>query len=495
MGAMASGKTPAAWRRGVLLLLTVTFVSARPAAADEPRPLSLGDAVARAKKHHPQIAQARAAREAQEAVAARARSGYLPGFTARIAYEPQTANFAPSPTYARALVRRNPQGVTTVVDTTGQVVTAQCIPPLRSNGQPDYSSCRRLPGSGGATAKDYHLTSFWTASFGVVWTAFDWGHTTYAHRAATIGVQARERSLRAAEIDATLEAKLAYYAVLAAEAGVTVAEEAVSTQTRHLAEARTLLQRGLKTRADVALAESDVANAELTAAQARGGLATAWSDLHAAMGDGERRAYRLVSALPADDPVAPVPDLERSIAGHPETEALSLLARSYSAESRARRGQYFPRLVLSLGPTFTGPALDALVTNFGGSIALVYPGASTTGMNPWAIKADIDEATAMARLTEARKTQVEQDLRRLAERTQSEILAAQAAMHAARRRVEATDERRNLVQGQYAAGVASMMELSDAELAFVDAKFREVGARLQLCQARATLDRIYGRSD
>lgn len=492
MAAMAPGERKASWRPGALLLLAVTFSPAR-SSADEPSPLSLDEAVARARKHHPQIAEARAAREAQEAVARRARSGYLPGLTARIAYEPQTANFAPTPTYARALVRRTPQGVATVVDTSGQPLSALCIPPLRSSGEPDYSACRRLPGSG--TGTDYRLTSFWTASFGVVWTAFDWGQTAYAHRAATLGVQARERSIRAAEIDATLAVKLAYYAVLAAEAGVAVADEAVAAQTRHRDQARSLLERGLKTRADVALAESDVANAELTLAQARGGLATAWSELHAAMGESERPAYRLVTAMPADEQVLPLPELERAIAKHPETEALSLLASSYSLESRARRGKYLPRLVLSLGSTFSGPALDALVTNFGGSIALVYPGSTTTGMNPWAIRADADEAAAMARLTEAQKTQVEHQLRQLAERTASELVAAQAATRAARRRVEATEERRNLVQGQYAAGVASMLELSDAELAFIDAQFREVGARLQLCQARATLERIYGRTD
>ncbi|HVZ32526.1 MAG TPA: TolC family protein [Polyangiaceae bacterium] len=491
-------KMSAPWRRlvwGVLLLLPVTRPLTSTVRAEAPSPLSLEQAVERARKRHPQIAQARAELEAQQAVALRARSGYLPGITARISYEPQTANFAPTPTYARALVRRFPQGVATVVDSGGQAVTVQCIPPLNSNGDPSYSAaCRRNPN--GINAKSYGLTNFWTASFGVVWTAFDWGQTTYAHRAATIGVHARELSIRAAEVDATLSVKLAYYAVLAAQAGLTVAEEAVATQTHHLDQARTLLERGLKTRADVAFAESDLANAELTMAEAQGGLATAWSDLYAAMGESERHPYQLVTAMPADEQVTPAEDLEHAIAQHPETESLSLLAKSYREQSRAQRGQYLPRLVLSFGPNFIGPAPNAMVTNFGGSIALVYPGSSLngTGMNPWAVKADIHEAAALARLTEARKAQVAMDLRQLGERTQSEILAAQAAARAARRRVEAAQERRNLVQGQYAAGVASMLELSDAELAFIDAQFREVSARLQLCQARATLDRVYGRS-
>ena len=73
------------------------------------------------------------------------------------------------------------------------------------------------------------------------------------------------------------------------------------------------------------------------------------------------------------------------------------------------------------------------------------------------------------------------------------LVSSKEEIAAARKLVKAAHKRQQLAEGRYQAGVGSIIELSDAELNFVNARFQEVQAALDLASARARLDHALGR--
>lgn len=475
------GMLPALWTLVALALPSDAHVTA----------LSIETAIQTATLQHPKLAAADADLALLRARAEQAWAAYLPSLTGGIAFEPQTTHFAPSPAYNRELARRIPSGQAGVIDALGNTILVSCIPPLGADGRPDYSVCHRFSSG---TAQGDDITGYWTASVGLSWTAFDWGQTTYAHQAAIKDVAAQKLAMEAIRADIALATKLAYYGVLAAQAGAAVAEEALAAQKRHLEQTRIFVQHGIRTKADNLLAEADVANAELTLAQAKGAVQAAWGALSAALGDKVRTEYQLVSALPDADSIEfDEPNLIAAVAARPELRALALQVEGQEDRARAVRGAYLPRLIVSLGVDWSGESLSSLTNNFTASIGLVFGASARSGMNPFAVSADRKEVEAKAAAVRAKRIETENEFRLQSAQVLANLSSARQSLISARRRLEATAARRDLVLGQFRSGIGSLLELSDAELAFVNARFQEVRVTLQVAQLRAVLDRVLGR--
>ena len=90
---------------------------------------------------------------------------------------------------------------------------------------------------------------------GVSWTIWDWGRSIYGYRSARDLAAAAEVGVRTAQRNVVLDVKLAYYAALAAENQVAVADDGVRTYDAHLAQTRGLHDAGLRTGIDVATAQ------------------------------------------------------------------------------------------------------------------------------------------------------------------------------------------------------------------------------------------------
>src|SRR5262249_45689166 len=147
-------------------------------------------------------------------------------------------------------------------------------------------------------------------------------------------------------------------------------------------------------------------------------------------------------------------------------------------------------LGLNLGPTFTGTDITALTTNFTVTLQLTYPAA---GVNPLLIAGQVHEARANRELLLEQERALRNTVRLEATNARAQVIAARQALIAARKLLEAARQRRDLAEGRYQAGVGAILELSDAELGFENARLQEVRAVLDLQQARARLERAAGR--
>jgi outer membrane protein len=466
----------------------VATVGAAPAHAE---PLTLAAAIRLARANHPTVQAQRGQYDVARARITQAWSGFMPGLTGSFGYVPQTANFAATPGLRRALSRPATTGVDTVVDTAGNTITVTCTPP----GGP----CLTAPVTSTAQPADYTIFDFWTASVGLSWTLFDWGRTWFAWRGAQKNTESQRLGIESAQRNVVLDVKLAFFAAVAAEAQVGVAEEAVRTQRRHVDQARAFFQVGTRTKIDVASAESDLAAAEVTLARAHAARDTTYAQLALALGEDQWRDWQLVSdpalfvLAPEDERRTAVAEgqlADEALAHRTEPRELRLRADGFGDLARSARGAWLPALTLQLGPSWAGTDVTSLTTNFQATIAIGYP--ALGGMNPlfvWgtAREADANRVTVLAQARQARN-----QIRAETVAARAQLMAAREEIEAAAKLLKAATERRNLAEGRYQAGVGSIIELSDAQLAFVNARFQEVQAGLDVALARARLQHALG---
>src|SRR4051794_18911370 len=117
-------------RRLTLALASLTAFAAAARAQEAPERLTVDDAVRIAVKNHPSVAAARASAEAAGARHQQSWAPFHPGVTGSLAYQPQTANFAASPSFARALAGSGVSvGVTCKPGDAGCVNPQPCVLP------------------------------------------------------------------------------------------------------------------------------------------------------------------------------------------------------------------------------------------------------------------------------------------------------------------------------------------------------------------------------
>jgi outer membrane protein len=304
-----------------------------------------------------------------------------------------------------------------------------------------------------------------------------------------------------AERDVALNARLAFYQAIAAEGQIKVGEESAETYRRQLEQTRALYDSGLRTKIDVATAESGLASAELTLARARAGLEMARASLAASLGEESWGDWRLrfdpadFESRPEDQARSSTPEpalAETALRRRSELTELELLARSYADQARSQRGQYLPQLTLGATPSWAGEQVSSMIGNLTLSISLSYP---LGGMSPLLVRGQIREAEGNLLSARARERAERVGIRQELRNARALLVAAGEEVRSAHRLVEAAAAQRDLAIGRYASGVGTIIELQNALLNDVTARFQLVQAGYDLTAARAQLQHALGEDD
>jgi outer membrane protein len=454
-------------------------------AARAETPLTLAEAIRIARASHPAVATQRALAEAARGRRESALAPLLPYATGGFTYAPQTPNFVVSPASARLVSASI--GTDTVVDTAGAVTSVDC----RSVG---VGNCRTP-----SFTNSWDLHNYYSASVGLAWTLWDWGRSPYGLVAARRLEGAADTNVVTAGRDVALGVAVAFYGAVAADEQVGVAFENVRSFQWHVAQIRAFHDAGLRTGIDVATVDAQLASARFALARAQAARETARALLAVALGEKSPRDYTLVTDPrefePGDDErralASPESALEETaLAARSEPAALRLQAAGFEAQSRSVRGAFLPQLSLALGPTWAGLDIASLTPNFTVALALAYPAG---GMSPIAVHGQLREARgnlAAARAAE----RAEADAIRAETRTARALVAsAVEEIAAARAALDASDRQRALAEGRYQTGIGNVIELTDAVVVDVNARYQMVQARLDLATARARLAHALGR--
>ncbi len=443
--------------------------------------LSLDEAVRIARTTHPNVDAARAQLEIARAIWSQATAGFLPGLTAAIAYQPQSSNSAPPPGLRSLLTHLSLPGTASVADTSGEPITTLCLHSASCAPPPPFSR----------PAPSYSLQSYWVADVGIYWNVWDWGTTIYQQRSARANVEAQRYALAAQKNDVALNAKLAFFNLVAVQATIKVAHGAVALAQRNVEAAKKTTKASGPAAVDVATADADLARAQLTLVLAEGAVSSAQAALALAMGQQSWRGYTLQPPTETRDEPPPPQNaaIDQAELERPEPRELAWQARGYREAALAARGQFLPQLVLQGGPSWAGDSLGA-VTNVGINVSLSYP---LTGLNPFLVRAQMRRAESERALALAEERQARDEVSDQVAAAISEASTAQAALVAIARYLDAGRERYELASRSYAAGAVDIVQLSDATLQYIDAQFRHVAATLNLQQGGARLDWALGR--
>jgi outer membrane protein len=418
--------------------------------------ISLAEAVRTAAEHQPTMRQAHANTDVALARVGEARAPLLPQIGGTALYSRGTGN-----------------------TTTGSVgnctsLAAGTTMPMRSAG-PTWDTCDRF---------NFAITASQT-----LWDASGQLARWRQNAAFAQSVEATER---ATGLIVTLTARTAYFAARANKSLVVVARETLANQDRHLRQTEGFVKVGTQPEIALAQARTDRANARVQLIQAENNYEIAKATLNQAMGVERDNDYDV-----ADDSIGEVPGEEQStdplldeaLRARPEFVNIDKQVKAQELAVWAARTAYGPSLTASTGFTDAGSDVTHLVWNWNFTLTLnwqLFQG----GLTWYTVKeqkAALDGLGAQRELLRL-QTRLEVDQARLAVRANKEAaLAADEAVTNAR-------ERLRLAEGRYAAGVGSIIELGDAQVAYTLAAAQKVQADYNVSTARAQLLKALGRS-
>jgi outer membrane protein len=464
------------------------LVGLLPALVHAETVLTLEEAIRIARRNHPIVEAQRAQVTIASGRGEQALAGLLPYLTGGGAYEPQTPNYVATPAVSRALLTTT--GTDTVIDTMGTPINIGCR-------NPGVGNCRAI----GNLSQSWALQNFWNFNVGLNYTAWDWGSSIYAWKSARSLSEAARVGIRTAERNVTLDVKVAFFVAVATAEQVVVAEDAVVNYRAHVEQTRAFRETGLRTGIDLATAQSGLASVELLLARAVAARDTARAQLQVALGVERWLDWKLVldphtfelqpdEVARAEAPVAALTEI--ALRQRTELRQLTLEAQSFGQTVKAARGQYLPQLGLTLSVAFAGIDLSSLVGNINVGIALGYP---LSGMSPVLVHGKIKEAAGQLAATRATERAFRDSIRQETVDARALFTSAREELRSAAALLEAATRQRALAEGRYKEGVGTIIELSDALVTFVNARYQLVQARLDLVTARARLQHALGQDD
>ena len=428
-------------KRLLLPLLLVCAIASQARAA-EPDVLTLDEALRLARANHPQLHASRAQTEVSQAKVAEAKAPLLPQVTGNASYARTTGSFSTT----------------------------------TSSGTPVAGISSSNAYSAGLNASEL---------------IYDFGQATGRWNASKATLRSQEENERNQVVQVAFNLRTAYYTAAAARALLKVAEETLMNQEAHLRQIQGFVEAGTRPEIDLAQARTDRANAKVQLINQQVAYDTGKALLNQAMGVERGTDYDVVDPLanevPAEDggtdgllPIA--------LKARPDLQSLARQIDAQDLTTGSIKGSYAPSLNASAGLSESGTALDSMNWGFRGLLSLnwqIFGGGITD--------AQMREARATTAVLRAQYELSRQQVR-------ADIEQARLGVHAAKAAIEATHEaavnarvRLNLAEGRYQAGVGSIIELGDSQVALTAAAGQEVQAVFNLATARARLLQALGQ--
>ena len=315
---------------------------------------------------------------------------------------------------------------------------------------------------------------------------FDFGKNLAATEAARKLAEVAVEDVELQRQLISLAVKEAYTNILFAGRLIRVQEQAVQRAELNLRSAKGFFEVGTRPKSDVARAEVDVANARVDLIRARNALRTARVALNTAM------------AIEVDTPTAiqdnlvfEAANLDRAqlrgeaLRSRPEYRQSKLRVSAAEATERQTFRDFFPDISGNGSYGGTQPQLNENWT-LGLSLSwTLFDGGNRVARYHEA-KANLEGARQRVKSTEL-------DIIQNVEQAEIAVEEAQERIQAAQALVASAQENFRLAQGRFDAGVGTILELTDAQLALTQAQNTEAQALADYRIALARLDRAVGR--
>jgi outer membrane protein len=283
-----------------------------------------------------------------------------------------------------------------------------------------------------------------------------------------------------------LAVKEAYTNILFAQRLTRVNQQALERAELNLKSARGFFEVGTRPKSDVARAEVDVANARVDLIRARNAERLARVALNTAMGIDLDTPTEIQDNL-IYEPVHLDRTEIRAEAQRqrPEARQARLLVQAAEASERQAFRNFFPDITGSGTYGGTRPELDEIWSLTLSLSWTFYDGGGRI--------ARYRETKALLDASKARSRSTDLDVARDVEQTQITVEESQERLQATQTAVASAQENFRLAQGRFDAGVGTILELTDAQLALTQAQNLEAQALADYRVALYRLDRARGR--
>jgi outer membrane protein TolC len=375
----------------------------------------------------------------------------------------------------------------------------QALAPLlpQLTGQGSYGRLRSV----GLVLGQAGYQDFGTASVTASQLLFDFGRTWAAKDVAKSSAQALKEVLEAQKLDIAQLVKTQYFTLLLSKRLVQVNLAALDRAEVNLRSAQGFFQVGTQPKSFVTRAEVDVANARVNVIRAQNAVNLARVALNAAMGIAVNAPTEVKDVLAYQQfPVNRDTLVAEAIQNRPEYRQVKAQADAAEASVRQTFRDFFPNLVgsgnyglvgITGAPSSGSNSTSGFVdSNNVWSVGLqlnwtIFDGGGKIARFKEA-KANLEAARARVRDTEL---QVWQNV----EQSYLNLGAAEERIGAAQKAVESAEENYQLARGRFDAGVANIIELTDAQLALTQAQSDQAQALSDYRIGIAVLERALGR--
>lgn len=347
-------------------------------------------------------------------------------------------------------------------------------------------------GGGGVKPRSLFSTNQ-TAQVTLSQILFDFGKTFAATDVARAQAEVSRLDAELQKDQVILAVKEAYFNLLFGKRLVVVNQEAVARAELNLRSAKGFFEVGTQPKFTVTRAEVDVANALVTLIQARNAESLARVALNTAMGISVVAPTEVKDILSFEPyPVDQGQLIPEALRQRPEYHRVNALVTSAEASVRQAFRNFFPDIsgTGSYGGTFRDPksAADDLAETWQLGLTL-----------NWSI---FDGGNKIARYREANKNvegarsrvqAIELSISEEVVQAHLNLQEAQERIDAAKKAVESARENFRLAQGRFDAGVGTIIELTDAQLALTQSQSTEAKALADYRIAVSRLERALGR--
>ncbi|MGC1455882.1 MAG: TolC family protein [Nitrospirota bacterium] len=353
-----------------------------------------------------------------------------------------------------------------------------------------YSENHSLGGAfGDSIAKSY------TTTMSVNQMIYDFGRSGNTLDAARLGARSSELDEQRVIQESVLNVKQAYFALLQAKMLVIVSQKTLEQAESHLRQAEAFFRAGSKPKFDVTRAEVEVNSAQLGLINAQNSVRIRTLTLYNTMGidpAGDLEIEDILSAL------VTIPTLEQALAEavNVRPEMLKNEADKDAAKARvkAEQSNYFPTVSANgaynwaSGTQEMGPFKGDIQNSWNAGVMLTMPlfeGGVTGGK--------VSEARANLRVLEAQGYLIRQSIIIELNQANADIESASARMTMTETSKKKARENLELAQGRYEAGVGPYIEVTDAQVASVNAETDHVQALYDYQLAAARFFKAMGR--
>jgi len=307
--------------------------------------------------------------------------------------------------------------------------------------------------------------------------------------------QATQRDYQATRYDIILAVDQAYYEVLLAQELIKVAEQTVATRQTVVDQVTALTQNQLKSQVDLSFAQVNLSDAQLMLIRAKDRLATAYASLGEALGTSQVAQYQLVpQATPPPPPSTPDPLIADAYQNRPEMASLRLQREAAQKFVYAERDLNRPTVSL---------------IGVGGVLPYINPGNANSNIPEEYESAAVNVQipvfnghlfTARRRAAEYELQAANERVRDLEDRLARDVRASWEHARTAFEAIAPTQQllaqanmALNLSQGRYNLGLASIVELTQAQLGETQAQVQNLGAQYAYDEAYAALQYTIGQ--